>query len=87
MDLTPQDIDFHIEELILHGFAAGDRDRIGAAIQQELTRLFTEQGMPRSMAQAGIEQLKGGTFNVSAGMRADVVGTQIAQSIYGGLGE
>lgn len=80
-------LQLHIEELILHGFAARDRDRISAAIQQELTRLFTEQGIPPTLAQGGqIAQLNGGTFNVTAGTRPDIVGTQIAQSIYGGFG-
>ena len=36
-------LNLHIEELVLHGFAPGDRYRIGEAVQQELTRLFAEQ--------------------------------------------
>lgn len=85
---TPHAIDLHIDELVLHGFARSDRDRIGAAIQQELTRLFTEQGIPPTLAQGQpIEQLNGGTFKVTTGIKPEVAGIQIAQSIYGGLGE
>lgn len=85
---TQNSIQLHIEELVLHGFSRGDRDRIGAAIQQELTRLLTEQGIPPSLAQSGqIGQLNGGKFEMTAGIRPEVAGIQIAQSIYGGLGE
>jgi hypothetical protein len=83
---TPN-LELYIEELVLHGFAARDRDRISTALQQELTRLFTEQGLPPNWTQGGeIAQLNGGTFNVTAGTRPDIIGTQIAQSIYGGFG-
>jgi hypothetical protein len=33
-------INLHIEELVLHGFAPGDRHRISEAVEQELTRLI-----------------------------------------------
>ncbi|MGL5941713.1 MAG: hypothetical protein ACRC2S_15280 [Waterburya sp.] len=86
-NLTTSNIELEIEELILHGFPVGDRDRIGMAVQQELTRLITEEGIPTSLAQGGeIPRLDGGTFNLASGVKAEVVGTQIAQSIYGGLG-
>lgn len=75
-----------IEELVLHGFAPGDRYRIGEAVQQELTRLFAEQGGLPSLAQGGeIGRLDGGGFEMTAGMQAGEIGVQIAQSIYGGF--
>jgi hypothetical protein len=88
--MTIPNLELHIEELVLHGFARGDRDRISAALQQELTRLFTEQGIPTTLAQAGQMQhlhLSGGTFEMGNGMKPEVAGIQIAQSIYGGLSE
>ena len=36
---------------MLHGFAPGDRYRIGDAVERELARLFAEQGVPPSLAQ------------------------------------
>jgi hypothetical protein len=88
MDLRKANLEFHIEELVLHGFEGNDRSLISAAVQQELTRLFTERGVPRSFSQGGtINQINGGSFEMATGTRADVIGTQIAQSIYGGLGE
>lgn len=80
-------LELHIEELILHGFPASDRHIISTAMQHELSRLFTEQGVPRSLSQGGtINQIDGGSFEMATGTRADAIGTQIAQSIYGGLG-
>ncbi|MBW4686853.1 MAG: hypothetical protein KME40_17540 [Komarekiella atlantica HA4396-MV6] len=87
MDLTPGNLELHIEELILHGFPASDRHRIGAAVQQELTRLFT-QGIPPSLSQGGaIAQLNGSIFEITPGTQPEIIGVQIAQSIYGGLSQ
>lgn len=85
--MTPSNIELHIEQLVLHGFPVGDRYRISATIQQELTRLFAEQGIPVSLVQGGtIDQLDGGSFDIAVGAKPEVVGIQIAQSIYGRLG-
>ncbi len=48
-----QKVDLHIEELVLHGFSPGDRFRIGEAVELELTRLITEQGIPSSLSRDG----------------------------------
>jgi hypothetical protein len=81
-------IELHIEELVLHGFARKDQARIQRAVEQELARLLTEQGMPGSLAQGvEVQQLNGGSFNVRAGMGAEAVGTQVAQAIYGEMGQ
>ncbi len=83
---TPRTIELHIEELVLHGFSPGDRYRIGEALQRELTRLFAEQGIPSSLTQGGtVALIDGGTFNLTQGARADAIGTQVAQSVYGGM--
>jgi len=77
-------IELHIEELVLHGFAPGDRHRIGEAVERELQRLFAEQGAPLSLMQGGaMEHLDGGSFGVAVGSRAEVVGAQLAQAVYG----
>jgi hypothetical protein len=79
-------IDLHIEELVLEGFPAADRHRIGAAVESELARLFTEQGLPPGLAGGGeIPRLDGGSFEVKAGGRAEAVGGQVAGAVYGGL--
>ncbi len=84
--MTPRNIEVHIEELVLHGFAPKDRYAIGEAVQRELTRLFAEQGIHPSLSQ-GYDRghLDGGTFHVQPGAKSDTIGTQVAQSVYGGL--
>ncbi|MEN6375919.1 MAG: hypothetical protein ABFD75_14220 [Smithella sp.] len=76
-------IDLHIEELILFGFAPGDRQRIAEAVQDELTRLFTGNNLPEVFEQ-GIElhHLNGGSFAVRAGERPEAIGTRIGQTVY-----
>lgn len=79
-------LELHIEELILQGFPADDRHLISTAMQQELSRLFTKQGVPRSFTQNGsIEQLNAGTVQMTPAMKPDAIGIQIAQSLYGGF--
>jgi hypothetical protein len=84
--MTPN-LDLQIDELVLHGFSPTDRDRIGDAIRQELTRLFAERGIPLSLMQnMRIEQLYGSAFDMPANTRAEIIGTKIAHTIYQQLG-
>jgi hypothetical protein len=79
-------LELRIEEMVLHGFAPGDRYRIGDAMQRELARLFTEQGMPPSLAQRReVARVDGGAFEVAPGSRAEAIGVRVAQTVYGGL--
>lgn len=84
--MTTPDIELHIEELVLHGFAPADRYLIGAAIERELSRLFTDRGLPASLSGGGdFARLPGGSFNVAPGSQAETIGTQVAQSVYRGM--
>ena len=80
-----QNIELHIEELVLHGFSPRERYAIGEAVQRELTRLFTEQGIHPSLRQGRIARLDGGSIQVKQGTKADAIGKQVAQSVYGGM--
>jgi hypothetical protein len=83
---TPHSIELHIEELVLHGFAPGDRYRIAGAVECELARLFTEQGVPPSLDQkAEVAQLDAGAFEMAPGARVEAVGAQVAHQVYGGF--
>lgn len=76
-------LEFEIEELVLHGFSNRDRHLIGAAVQQELTRLFAEQSLSSTITHSTeMDHLDGGTFAVNAGTRPMEIGVQIAQAIY-----
>ena len=76
----------HIEEVVLEGFPAGDRYRIAAAAEAELTRLFTDRGAPPGLASGGaVPALDGGSFDVAPDARPDRIGVQVEQAVYGGL--
>ena len=81
-------LQLHIEELILHGFTNVDRQRIGAAVEQELTRLFTERGIPATIVSGGaVARLDGGSFAVTADAKPQQIGAQVARAIYKGLAQ
>jgi hypothetical protein len=85
---TVPSVELHIEELVLNGFAPGDRYRIGDAVERELTRLFTEHGAPPAITHdLEIAHLNGGAINLKPGAKAETTGIQLARAIYGGLGK
>jgi hypothetical protein len=79
-------VEIEIEELVLHGFAPGDRYAIAAAVQRELARVLADRGVPRGWAQ-GLDaaRLDAGAFDVALGGSADAIGAQVAGAVYGGL--
>lgn len=80
------EIELHIEELVLDGFAAADRYRIGDMIERELSRLLSAQGVPPALVvNDGRAQLDAGATNVAAGSTPEQIGAQVAQAVYGGL--
>ena len=84
--MMTKNIELHIEELVLHGFAPGDRYRIAEGVEQELSRLLADRGVPQSLAEGGeIASVGGGAFEVVPGSRAEVVGAEVAKAVYGGL--
>jgi len=79
-------VELHIEELVLHGFAPGDRYRIGAAVERELAHLFSDAGVPPSLMQSiDVARLDGGAFQVAPGAKTETIGAQVAQAVYGEL--
>ncbi len=79
-------IELHIEKLVLHGFSPSDCHRIGRSVVFELARLFTEQGISHSMSKGGeFTHLDGGTFNIAPSSKAEAIGSQVAQAVYKGL--
>lgn len=79
-------IELHIEELVLHGFERGDRAAIGEAVRAELGRLLGEREMSPLLAGGGeVGVINGGAFNVRPDAKAGTIGTQIANTVHGGL--
>ncbi len=80
-------VELHIEELVLNGFTHSDRYRIGEALEQELTRLLSEEGAPIAFTQAiDIANLNGGAIDLKPGSNPEAAGIQLARAIYGELG-
>jgi hypothetical protein len=83
---TQRAVTFHIEELMLDGFAPGDRYRIAEAMQQELTGLLTHQGAPVALASRGeTDRVDGGAIRLAVGATPGAIGNQLAGALYGGL--
>lgn len=84
--MKPENVELRIEELVLRGFAPGDRYRIDEAMKRELARLFDEQGVPPSLAQGGeFAHLDGGAFKVASGSKPEAIGALVAQAVFEGL--
>lgn len=82
-------VNLHIERLILDGVAETTLDRaaLQAAVTAELTRLLTEGGLHPDLIGGGARAtVRGGGVQPLAGGGADVLGQQIAQAVYGGIG-
>ena len=81
-------IEIYIGALVLHGFVSDDHSRLGEAVERELVRLLTAQGLPLWLRQSGVAaQLDSGSFNIVHGVQPDTVGTQVAQTVYRGLNQ
>jgi len=84
--VTRHSVGVHIEELVLHGFAPGDRHRIAAAVESELARLMSEGGLPG--LQGGpltLDRINGGAFKVKAGAKPQTAGADIARAVFRSL--
>jgi hypothetical protein len=78
-------LELHIDELVLHGFAPGDRFRIRDAVERELSRLFLGQ-LPTLLANpAEIDRKTAPPIKIASSARPEVIGRRVAQSIYQGL--
>jgi hypothetical protein len=79
-------IEVHIEELVLHGFAPSDRNGIGGGLERKLSRLFVEEGLPPSLDRTqAILSLDSGAFEVAPELGVEVVGVEVAKAVYKGL--
>lgn len=81
-----QNIELHIEELVLHCFSGHNVYQIGGTLEREITRLLQEQGLPAGFSvAANVGRLNAGSFHLQAGAKAAAVGNNIANSVYQGF--
>lgn len=75
-----------IDELWLEGFPHVDRAAIATAVEQELTRLFTQRGAPPGLHYTReLPTLDVGRIELAPEASAAQMGSQIAQAVYRGL--
>jgi hypothetical protein len=79
-------VELRIDELVLDGLWAPDRQRFSEAVEQELTRLLAGCGAPRPLAGGGVPALDGGAFLLPAGASPEAAGVQVARALYQALG-
>lgn len=81
---TTSSIELQIDELVLHGFAPGDRYRIAAALERELARLFAAGVDPQRLADhASAARLEAGAFSMAPDAGPETTGVQVAQAVFG----
>jgi hypothetical protein len=87
--LRPQpSIELHIDELVLHGFAPGERYAISDAVERELARLLGAQSVPVWLrSENATDEMPGATFNTAQNTSPPAIGRQIAQAVYQGFGQ
>ena len=78
-------IKVHIDTLVLHGFAAGDRYGIARGVEQEVARLLAEQGLPSRLKAIELHRLAGGAINAKPSAKAEATGTQIGQRVHASI--
>ena len=81
-------IDLQIDELVLNGFAAADGYTIADTVERELARLFMEQGIPQAISQpTEVADFRVEVPASQHGSNAETTGGDVAQALYGGLGQ
>lgn len=86
MKMTPRQIDFHIDEVVLHGFDGLEAAAFRSALERELARLLTERGLPQTWTvDAHMAHLDGGHITAAPNVAALDVGRQVARAVYGGF--
>ena len=79
-------IELVIDKLLLHGFPPEQRQHIGDALEQELTRLFQERGIPPTfMSNNTLSSINGGTIQVAVQTRPSLIGSHVARALYSSL--
>jgi hypothetical protein len=79
------EIELNIGELVIRGVSPRDRHRIVQEIEQELTRLINEGGMPPAFGTPADKEGPGASTK-SQRSKNQSVAKQIARDIYQGLG-
>jgi hypothetical protein len=82
-------INIHIERLVFDGIEllGGMRPRMQEAFESELTHLLVQNGLSQELlAGVALTSMNAPVIEVAQGARPQVLGHQIAQAVYKGIG-
>jgi hypothetical protein len=82
-------INLHIERLILDGLPVtrAQGALVQAAVEAELARMLTERGLAaRLQAGGAVPSVRADAMQLTVGSTPTQMGQQIAQAVYGGIG-
>jgi hypothetical protein len=82
-------INLHIERLILDGLPVerSQAPNVQSAVEAELTRLLVEGGLAGNLQAGGVVPgIPGDQIQFAPGINPSQAGTQIAKSVYNGIG-
>jgi len=83
-------INIQIERLVLDGLDVqrSHRSVMQAAFESELTRLLVRDGLHQELSSGlALPSLRVPAIQIAAGAKAQVLGQQIAQAVYRGIGQ
>ena len=77
-------ITINLEQIILEGIdiPPSQRPRLRVVVEEELSRLLQEKGIPRQLSQGTAIACLSATVKVTKGKKTEQMGREIAQSIY-----
>lgn len=84
MEMKRPRLELHIDDLVLHGIAPGQRHEIASAMEDELSRLLLEGG-PGAAGSRSVPRLDAGTVTMPPGAAPSLVGRDIARAVHRGL--
>lgn len=82
----PQNIEIYIDRIVLEGFDHLNKAELSAAVQEHLTTMISEQGLPNGLLNhAYHRKLNGGEMNLPNRPKTGQVGSDIATGIINGI--
>jgi len=87
--MNDMNINIHIERMILDGLPIShiQRPLLQAAVEAELARLLAADGLaPNLQADRALPYVPGGSMQLESDGNPKILGQQIAQAVYGGIG-
>ena len=80
-------VHLHIDRLVIDGIDIADQQALTTALQAELARLLTEQGVAAPLENGGAwASLPPATLALTGNPTSAQIGRDIAQAIFGGIG-